>query len=476
VSFVSLMFLHYIHLISKRLKEFKELIVLGAFAVFCQFVGQYHGLIVVGTVPSGLPKFIIPEVDTNLLRELFPGAVLIAVVCFISSFASAKKCAMKGHYRVDAFNELVGLGLSNISSGCFGGVPVQIGLSRSALCFAMGANTQFGSNIIVALSVTGIVSAFSQYLYFVPKCVLDAIIVNAAIGLFEFHEAHAFYKSNDKMAPVVWMIAFLATVFTGAFDGILIAVVMSLLLVLHHIVNPSIHVLGQAEGKDSAAKIWINMQADGIDGAKKIPHVLVVRVAGPIFYANSERFQDYVHDLEVHEANDGNPISAIVLCATSVPFVDVTAMQIIEEMFESCKARGVKLYIAGAFGKTRRDLEKALADKLHQSELRGKSIEDCVQHALKDLGEWDKSAVDAAPVQAVADPFHHRALPQIQKTSASRLESGKIAKAATADLAVSGNQRDLARLSTKTWAVRKPKPGSNLHTLYQPHEDEGASP
>jgi anti-anti-sigma regulatory factor len=325
---------------------------------------------------------------------------------------------------------------------------------------------------------------------------LDAIIVNAAIGLFEFHEAYAFKNSNDKVAIWVWMIAFLATVFTGAFDGILIAVVMSLLLVLHHIVNPSIHVLGQAEGKGAGAKnkIWVNMQADGNDGAKKIPHVLVVRVAGPIFYANSERFQDYVHDLEVHEANDGNPISAIVLCATSVPFVDVTAMQIIEEMFESCKARGVKLYIAGAFGKTRRDLEKALADKLHQSELRGKSIEDCVEHALKDLGEWDKSLVDAAPVQAVADPFHHRALPQIQKTSASRLESGTIAKAATTDLTISGNQRDLARdkfftddclysvsendvskvLSTKNWAVRKPKPGSDLHTLYQPHED--ASP
>ena len=178
-------------LLPKAVADFKELIVLAVGSVFCYCFPQLQ-ITVVGSCPRGLPSLSLPVAsmaDVQLAKELLPGGALIAVVCFISSFASAKKCALKGGYRVVALNELLAMGFANVSGGFFGGVPVQIGLSRSALAANMGTKTQLGSNVFVAAVIAVILLAFSPLLGYIPSCVLNTIIFNAATHLFEFNQA-----------------------------------------------------------------------------------------------------------------------------------------------------------------------------------------------------------------------------------------------------------------------------------------------
>merc|ERR1712107_881619 len=93
---------------------------------------------------------------------------------------------MKAGYQVVAVNELLGLGMANALGALNGAVPTQIGLSRMGIAYSAGIRSQLGANVYVAVVVAAIMFLFSKFLYFVPRCVLNVIIVNGASHLTEF--------------------------------------------------------------------------------------------------------------------------------------------------------------------------------------------------------------------------------------------------------------------------------------------------
>mmetsp|Transcript_51823 Transcript_51823/g.116723 ORF Transcript_51823/g.116723 Transcript_51823/m.116723 type:complete len:633 (+) Transcript_51823:90-1988(+) len=370
-----------------KMKDMKELMALIATGVFGYLFAEKYGVQLVGSVPSGLPHIKLPITSMQhigLCKELLPEAGLIALVCFISSFASAKKCGMKGGYQVSALNELLALGLANIFGGLSGGVPTQIGLSRSALAYDMGVQTPLGANVFVAIVVVSIVQVFGPVLGYVPKCILNVIIANAAVGLFEFGHGRKLWSYHDKIGKrkdwITWVVAFASTLILGAFEGILIAVAISLIFALRQLVNPKMDILGAHEklarlGEEDS-RTWVSI--DKHPTAVQTPGVLVIRIDGPIFYANCERFQDHVSELELEAALKGEPLGAIIFAAASIPFIDSTAIEVLDEMLTSFKTRGVQFYIAQAYGGTREFITRALGKKLLQTDLH-LNIDGCVQ-------------------------------------------------------------------------------------------------
>jgi high affinity sulfate transporter 1 len=379
ISLISIIFLvsakklRRVHWCLKGVGEFKELVALALSALFCYYKAEALGIDVVGKVPSGLPATVWPIAsrgDLLLAKEMIPGAFLVALVTFLSSFAGAKKFAMKAGYQVVAINELIALGLANVVGSLNAAVPTQIGLSRMGIAYAAGIRSQLGANVYVAVVVAAAVYAFSACLYYIPRCVLNAIIVNGASHLMEFE--HMLWLWSLKACPgskrdsgsrmfrtdfSVWWFSCLGTLYFGAFEGIVLTVLLSLALVVHQVVHPSITPLGCEVSGDRRAP------GAGVRGWKSLSNmttrsregILVFRVEGPLFYANIERVQEWLEDAELRGLQQGRrPLRAIVLMAASVPFVDSTALMAFKTMVEAYADRGVHFLIAKAAGQPKR--------------------------------------------------------------------------------------------------------------------------
>eukprot|EP00435_Cladocopium_sp_Y103_P006452 s666_g2.t1 len=403
----------------KFIGDFKELVLLAASAVFCDYynpsVDAEFQIKIVGEMPAGLPSFVLPVQSAEDWKiELIPGAILVAFVVFLSSFAGAKKFAMQDGYQIRAFNELMGLGIANILGAFFGAVPTQIGLSRMGIAHQAGIRSQLGANILVGVVVClGVVlfsrhSLFSKlittvylerYIEHVPMCVLNAIIVNGASHLTEFDQAKDLwaYATNERYNwktrgdMLTWIIGFSCTLYFGAFQGclakmskycMLSAVFASLIIILYQVVNPDIVQLGFRSSdhvEDDRARKWMALDREG---ATREPGILVLRLEGPLFYANVERLQEW--ELELQEKEE---IIGIVLSASAIPFMDTTAVQSLAALSKTCADRGTLFCIANTFGQTGRIaadqlepiLEDAVKDPFLKSQIRNcSSVDDFI--------------------------------------------------------------------------------------------------
>jgi len=169
----------------------------------------------------------------------------------------------------------------------------------------------------------------------------------------------------------VWFVAFVGTLLLGAFKGVILAMSISLVIIIYAVVEPEVSVLAQREDGDK----WVALAR--WPDAKEHEQVLVFRVEGPLFYANCELLHDRVEEHELDHANNGKPVRAVVLSAASVSFVDSTAMQVLKDMAINWKKRGIRFYVASAYGTARESFERSLLSKLDQDDLTI-SIDDCI--------------------------------------------------------------------------------------------------
>lgn len=340
------------------LGEFKELVLLAVSGLFCSVFGHDLGIKMVPPVSQGLPQFDMPiksADDLALARQLLPAATLIAIVAYISSFAGAKKFAMMDGYQISATNEFLALGFANILGACNGAVPTQIGLSRMGIARDMGVRSQLGSNIFVGLVVLLVIQAFSPLLHKVPLCALNVIIINGASHLTEFElmqqtfgierEQRRRTSTSYFLDTAVWITACIATLMFGALEGMLLAAVVSLIVIIYLAANPPLVVLGY---KASAGR-WVATSNDN-SALTSREGVFCFRVEGPLFFANVERLQEWLEQIEVEYQLKGRPIQAMVMSSLAIPFVDSTALQALKSMLEAYKSRGVTFFIANAVG------------------------------------------------------------------------------------------------------------------------------
>ena len=349
-------------LVLKRVAEgaarFKALVALFASAVVVQTLAP--GIAVVGSVPEGLPAIRIDLLSSpQRVENMLPGAVSVAIVVFVSSFATAKKCALHGGYHVEASKELWALGAANVASAACGGVPVQVGLSRSATAISLGVRSQVASLFSAGL-IASVLYGGASLVERVPLCALSAIIAHAAWGLLELQSVTKLWNRRHLGAGrdcCVWAVAFVGTLLLGALWGCAVAVATSLLLVLQTVAAPNLSVL-RVERAGSRAGEWRSSPA--LVSLDEETLCLVVRIEGQLWYANAERFHEQVEELELFNSRRGEAPLAVVLCASSISFVDATGLSVVEEMVASWKRRLVHFYVASSYGQPKALLEAAL--------------------------------------------------------------------------------------------------------------------
>jgi len=308
-------------------------------------LSERYGVKVLGQVPQGLPEFAIPWLQTADLVPVLMGGVAVAIVAFADTSVLSRTFAARTGTRVDPNQEMVGLGVANLAAGFFQGFAISSSSSRTPVAEAAGAKTQV-TGVVGALIVALVIVALPALFNDLPYSVLAAVVIAAAIGLFEFADLARIYRIQNWEFWLSIVCTAGVAVF-GAIVGIGIAILLAVIEFLWDGWRPHWAILGDPDGVEGFHDITRYPQA------KRIPGLVLFRWDAPLFFANAELFTDRV--LDAVEASP-TPVRRVVVAAEPITSVDVTSADALAELDEMLSARGIELCFA--------ELKDPVKDKL----------------------------------------------------------------------------------------------------------------
>lgn len=306
--------------------------VAGASIVIALFALEDHGIAVVGAIPSGLPGLSIPDVAAGDFSRLLPVAAGIALVGYTDNVLTARSIAARQGYRIDANQELLALGLTNLASGLSNGFPLSSSASRTAVPASLGSKTQLVSLLAAGFVVVSLVS-LRPLLEEIPRAALAAVIVTAAIAIIDVAGYRSLWKVSREEA-VLAAVAALGVIVFDVLVGVLIAVTLSLLVALYRIARPHDAVLGDHPRLDG----WVEIGA--YPEAVTEPGLVVYRFDAPLFFVNADRFRERVE--QALEDNPGHE-DWVVLDFEGIGALDATALDALSDLVDQLRERDVAL-------------------------------------------------------------------------------------------------------------------------------------
>jgi sulfate permease, SulP family len=293
-----------------------------------------HGVAITGHVPTGLFSVGVPGIGWSHLGALLTGGLSVVFVGYSESLAAARAMAVKHRYDIDPNQELIAQGTSCAAAGFVGGFPVDGSLSKTSVADSAGQRTQMASLInaaFVLLTLLFLASIFEK----LPSATLGAIVIDAMVGLVTFRDMRRYYRIN-RPDWVFFMGAMIGILCFGIIAGILIGVILSLLLLIARASRTSVRPLGRERGSG------VYHDARRHQGLESIPGVIVVRVDGPLFFADADRFRTHLKDL----AREHPALTGVVLDAEAVHLTDTDGADIVIQVAHELKAEGMALILA----------------------------------------------------------------------------------------------------------------------------------
>ncbi|MBD9515783.1 SulP family inorganic anion transporter [Pseudomonas sp. PDM22] len=333
----------------KRIPGILIAVILATLAVSLFDLGN-QGVKVLGQLPQGLPSFAFPWVTDIDLVEVVLGGVAVALVSFADTSVLSRTYAARLKSPVNPNQEMFGLGVANVASGLFQGIPISSSSSRTPVAEAAGSKTQL-TGIIGALAVTLLLLVAPNLMEHLPNSALAAVVIAAALGLFEFADLKRIYR----MQPWEFWLSiscFVGVAVFGAIPGICIAVVISVIEFLWDGWRPHHAVLGRVDGVRGYHDVT------RYPNSRRIPGLVLLRWDAPLFFANAEQFQN-----QVLAALDESPtpVQRLVIAASPVTSIDVTSADMLAELDKVLEQRGVELQFA--------EMKDPVKDKMKQFEL-----------------------------------------------------------------------------------------------------------
>ena len=304
------------------------------------------GVSIVGEIPGGLPPLTLPPVEVSLWQRLMPMALTISFVGFMESIAVAKSLASKRRQRIDANQELIGLGAANLGAAFTGGYPVTGGFSRSFVNFTAGANTGLAS-IITALLIALVVLFFTPLFYSLPQAALAAVILVAVLNLLDFDSLKHLWRA-DRADAWVLIITFMAVLIVGIEAGIVVGFVASVVFYLWRTSRPHIAEVGRVGDSEH----FRNIKRHEV---QTYAEVLAIRVDESLYFANTKYLEDYL----MHAVADHPSAHSLLLICSAINHIDGSALDTLENLIEGLREAGVTVYLSDVKGPVMDQLVKA---------------------------------------------------------------------------------------------------------------------
>jgi len=330
---------------SKRMPGILIAVVGATVAVGALDLGALYGVKVLGPLPQGLPGFVVPWIDYGDIFPVLLGGCAIALVSFADTSVLSRAYAAQLGSRVDANQEMLGLGAANLATGFFQGFPISSSSSRTPVAEAAVACTQLTS-VVGALAIALLLLAAPNLLRHLPTAALAAVVIAAAIGLIEVADLKRIYRIQ-RWEFWLAIVCFVGVAVLGVIPGIGLAIGIAIAEFLWDGWRPHSAVLGRAHGVKGYHDIA------RYPDARRIPGLVLFRWDAPLFFANAEFFKERVLDAV---ATSPTPVRWLVVAAEPVTSVDVTACDMVAELDQALQAQGIELCFA--------ELKDPVKDKL----------------------------------------------------------------------------------------------------------------
>jgi high affinity sulfate transporter 1 len=302
-----------------------------------------HGVAVTGEVPAGLPDLVVPTLRLWEVEGIFPLAAGCLLLAYVEGVSAARGLAAKHGYAINPRQEFLGIGAANLLAGFAQGYPVAGGLSQSAVSEAAGAKTPLA--LIFASGALALSLLFlTGWIADLPRAVLSGVVLHAVAGLVDVRALARLWRLSraDFSAAAV---ALVGVVLLGILQGIMLAALASVLLLLVATSRPHVAFLGRIPG----TSLYSDM-ARHTDN-QKVPGVLLFRPEGAVLYVSAESIAATV--LERLDAEPEGSTHLVVCDLTASPLMDLAGVEMLRSLHDILAERGVRLVLAGTLGRVR---------------------------------------------------------------------------------------------------------------------------
>jgi sulfate permease, SulP family len=308
------------------------LIVLGAaIAATALWALQSRGVSVVGAVPSGLPSLRLP--DLSLAQAMWPGALGIALMSFTETIAVGRAFARSDDPLVRPNAELLATGAANVVGGFLGSMPSGGGASQTAVNRMTGARTPM-SGVVSALVAVLAALFLSPFIALMPQAALAGVVIVYSLGLIQPADFRDMLRV--RRTEFIWaVIAMLGVMTLGTLQGILVAIIVSLVALGYQVANPPVYVLGREPGTTKFRPRSADHPHDEF-----VPGLLLTRLEGRLFFLNAERVGDKLRAL-LAEARP----RVLVLDLRAVFDLEYSALKMLIDAEARGRAAGVELWL-----------------------------------------------------------------------------------------------------------------------------------
>lgn len=358
-------------LIAKRVvpKFPMAVLLMAAGAVMTKFFPvEQWGVKTLDAVETGMPRWSVPSFTAVSLKEAVTISLSVAVVIMAETLLAENNFANKNGYRLDDNQEILAFSMGNFLAAFTGCCPINGSVSRTAMGEQYQAKTQL-TGIVAGLSMIVLLLVGTGFIGYLPVPILTAIVISALLGATEFHLAARLWRVS-RTEFFIFMGAFFGVLMLGTVNGVLIGVLLSFSEMIIRTSKPARCFLGIQPGHSHFRDIKESSQIHPVEG------VVIYRFSSNLFFANIQVLKT---DIE-HAIKDDT--KAVILDASGVGSVDITAADSLELLYQSLKAKGIRFYITEHIASVNGQFRKLGLGHLIE--------EGCVRRtihiALKDMG------------------------------------------------------------------------------------------
>jgi len=305
----------------------------GGIAASWFFGLQAMGVPIVGLIPQGLPQLTLP--DLALVQQLAPGAMGIALMSFTETIAAGRAFARPGDPPIDANRELVATGAANLGGALLGAMPAGGGTSQTAVVRSAGGSSQKAS-LVTAGAAAATMLLLAPLLGLLPNATLAAVVIVYSIGLIQPAEFRAIH--NVRTMEFRWaIVAALGVLVFGTLQGIVVAIIVSMVGLASQTAHPRVSVIGRKRGADVLRPLSPEHSDD-----ETIEGLLIVRPEGRLYFANARFVAEQIDALVAQHKP-----RVLAVDMSRVPDIEYSALQDLMEGEKRNTDRGAVVWLVG---------------------------------------------------------------------------------------------------------------------------------
>lgn len=358
-------------LVSKKLmpKFPMAVLLMAAGALMTKFLPvESWGVQTLSAVEPGLPVWSFPAVTAIPMKEAVTISLSVAVVIMAETLLAENSFAQKNGYRIDDNREILAFSMGNFVAALTGCCPMNGSVSRTAMGEQYQAKTQL-TGIMAGLSMMVLLLCGTGFIGYLPVPILTAIVISALLGATEFELAVRLFKVS-RTECFIFFGAFFGVLMLGTINGVLIGIILSFSEMIIRTAKPARCFLGIQPGHRHFRDLKEGSQIHALQG------IIIYRFSSNLFFANIQVLKREIEDSIKEDTR------AVILDASGIGSIDITAADQLGMLYHSLKDRGIRFYMTEHIAEVNEQLRKLGLGYLIEEG----SVRRTIHIALKDMG------------------------------------------------------------------------------------------